>query len=122
MAKWKFKLRRRTCVGRAGGTLAGFLLKPVSALAQMLPLSAWKAAVPPSLTLWAWGDNAGQVGDGTFADRSSPVQAGAGTTWSTISAGAAHSLALKSDGTLWGYGANGSSQLGILYLSPTLVE
>ena len=32
--------------------------------------------------------------------------------WTKISPGAQHSLAIKSDGTLWGWGANYSGQLG----------
>ena len=64
-------------------------------------------------TLWAWGLNLnGQLGDGTTTIRSSPVQIGSGTDWSQVSAGGAHSLALKSDGSLWSWGLNTNGQLG----------
>ena len=94
-------------------------------------------------TLWGWGWNGdGRIGDGTTTNRSSPVQIGALTTWSQITTGFAikqdktlWSLAssptqiagtwdlvsssgtshygLKSDGTLWAWGDNSRSQLGI---------
>lgn len=66
-------------------------------------------------TLWAWGWNSfsGQVGDGTLLDRNSPVQLGSDRNWAQISAGNNHTLAIKSDGTLWGWGWNSKSQLGI---------
>jgi alpha-tubulin suppressor-like RCC1 family protein len=68
-------------------------------------------------TLWAWGRNtSGQLGDETNTDRDIPVLIGEGYT--AISAGGCyncfvgHSLALKSDGTLWAWGNNAYGQLG----------
>lgn len=69
-------------------------------------------------TLAAWGDNhSGQLGNGNTADSSVPVtvtQSGvlAGKTVVAIAAGAGHSLALCSDGTLAAWGGNSSGQLG----------
>lgn len=65
-------------------------------------------------TLWAWGDNNfGQVGDGTSANqRLSPVQIGSDTTWTAVAAGANHSVALQSDGTVWTWGLGTSGRLG----------
>src|SRR5436190_23628388 len=57
--------------------------------------------------LIAWGDNsAAQLGDGTQTSRKSPVFIGADNKWICISAGDAHTLGLKSDGTLWAWGWN----------------
>jgi alpha-tubulin suppressor-like RCC1 family protein len=66
-------------------------------------------------TLWAWGSNSnGAAGTNSAATyHSTPVQVGAGTTWSSISAGYYSSLAIQSDGSLWGWGANTEGQLGI---------
>jgi alpha-tubulin suppressor-like RCC1 family protein len=66
-------------------------------------------------TLWAMGENYyGQLGLGDNTKRSSPVQVGALTTWSTISAGAGnHSMAIKTDGTLWAWGYYYQGQLGL---------
>ena len=60
--------------------------------------------------LWAWGKNANQaLGLSNATSYSSPVQVGALTTWSKISVGTSHSLAIKTDGTLWAWGANGGT-------------
>lgn len=62
---------------------------------------------------YAWGNNvSGQLGQGNTTSRSSPVQIGTLTTWDTVSAGSAASLALKTDNTLWAFGNNGNGQLG----------
>ena len=46
--------------------------------------------------LFAWGFNSsGQLGQNTTTNRSSPVQI-PGTSWSSISGGSYHSLAIKS--------------------------
>jgi alpha-tubulin suppressor-like RCC1 family protein len=64
-------------------------------------------------TLWAWGFNAyGQLGDGTTADKTSPVRIGMDTTWNKVSAGSHHAMALKKDGTLWAWGNNSHGQMG----------
>jgi alpha-tubulin suppressor-like RCC1 family protein len=65
--------------------------------------------------LWSWGvNNVGQLGLGNTIDRSSPVQVGALTDWSSISGGmATFSIAIKTNGTLWAWGLNTSGQLGL---------
>jgi alpha-tubulin suppressor-like RCC1 family protein len=69
-------------------------------------------------TVWTWGHNyQGQLGDGTrsaayYQGRLVP-QAVAGVTGAqSIAAGGSHTIVLGSDGTLWGWGANGEGQLG----------
>jgi alpha-tubulin suppressor-like RCC1 family protein len=63
--------------------------------------------------IWAAGSNdAGQLGDGTTIDRSSPVQINATSgSWSVISAGVSHTLALDSLGQLYGWGRNVEGQI-----------
>lgn len=65
-------------------------------------------------TLWAWGrGDEGQLGDGTTISKSSPVQTiTGGTGWKTPSAGICHSVALKTDGTLWTWGQGNYGMLG----------
>lgn len=52
------------------------------------------------------------LGDGTQADKLAPVQIGTSTDWKLISANNFHSLAIKTDGTLWAWGMNIFGQLG----------
>jgi len=65
-------------------------------------------------TLWAWGDNfpGGPLGDGTTISKSSPVQIGFLTDWASVSGGLRHSLARKTDGTIWSWGRNTQGNLG----------
>ena len=82
----------------------------------------YTAAVKTDGTLWAWGENFnGQLGDGTDGasaaspqqnDKQSPVKIGTAANWLSVSAGANHTAAIKTDGTLWVWGSNWVGQLG----------
>lgn len=65
-------------------------------------------------TLWSWGsDDYGQAGNGAATGNVyAPAQIGTATDWQGIEAGLEHSLAVKTDGTLWAWGRNNFSQLG----------
>jgi alpha-tubulin suppressor-like RCC1 family protein len=69
-------------------------------------------------TVWAWGaDDSGQLGDGTTGDpscfcRTMVVQVHGLSGVIAISAGWGHSLALKSDGTVWAWGYDHEGELG----------
>ncbi len=64
-------------------------------------------------SVWAWGfGNWGQLGDGTGADHSSPVQIPGLSGVASISANLYHTLALMADGTVKSWGYNGNGQLG----------
>ncbi|MDT5270659.1 MAG: hypothetical protein QOH49_2845, partial [Acidobacteriota bacterium] len=73
-------------------------------------------------TVWAWGSNTnGQVGNGTYTQTIwDAVQVGGLSNVKAVVAGPSYSLAIKNDGTLWGWGASrqGSSQVGVLGLPP----
>ena len=61
----------------------------------------------------AWGCNdSGQLGNGTTTDSDVPVAVSGLGGVTAIAAGADHSLALLSDGTVMAWGYNGSGQLG----------
>ena len=69
-------------------------------------------------TVWAWGrNNYGQLGNGEATDRTVPVQVMTGegqalTDVIAVAAGGSFGMALKTDGTVWTWGANTSGQLG----------
>ena len=74
----------------------------------------FSASIKSDGRLWLWGKNSyGQLGNNIVSHVSSPVQTVAfGTTWSKISSGKNHVGAIKTDGTLWLWGANRRGQLG----------
>lgn len=77
------------------------------------PSSYHSAGIKADGTLWTWGNNAnGLLGDGTSINRARPVQIGPpGATWTDVSCGNYHTHAIRSDGTLWGWGSSG--QIGL---------
>lgn len=84
-------------------------------------------AIKTDGTMWSWGrgDN-GFVGiNNTNIDYSSPVQIGALTTWDKIRVGQNGAFAIKTDGTLWVWGAGYQGYLAknstINYSSPVQV-
>ena len=107
------------------GALSGKLAKAIAAG------SSHGLALFDDGTVAAWGLNSnGQIGDGSLgspAQRLSPVLvSGAGALNKAIAAGAAHSLALRQDGTVAAWGFNNSGALGnnstVLSLAPVLVD
>jgi alpha-tubulin suppressor-like RCC1 family protein len=73
-------------------------------------------------TVYAWGENSsGQLGTNSTNDHYYPVQvqgpggvavSGYLSEVRAVDAGASFNLAVKNDGTVWGWGDNGSGQLG----------
>ncbi|MCS6778048.1 MAG: dockerin type I domain-containing protein [Chloroherpetonaceae bacterium] len=106
---------RRTPVPVKGPGGSG-VLTGVTALAAR---SGCSMALRPDGTVWAWGRNFyGQLGDGTTTDRSTPVQVrgpnntGFLTDIVAVAPGGNHTVALRSDGTVWAWGDNEYGQLG----------
>ena len=71
-------------------------------------------------TIWGWGINDyGNLGYSTPSNFApTPLQIGTDTDWVKIACGVFHSIGLKSNGTIWGWGGNMYHQLGLDYLSP----
>lgn len=65
--------------------------------------------------LWTWGNNAyGQLGVNDTTARCTPVTTFIGSfNWKQVDCGNRQTMAIKTDGTLWGWGRNTSGQLGI---------
>lgn len=79
-------------------------------------------------SLWGWGFNGvGSTGTGSLDQVIyTPTQVGTDTDWIAINAGYAHSLAIKADSSLWGWGYNfigqvdGSGQEAVI--EPVLID
>jgi len=68
-----------------------------------LAFNGFSMAIKTDGTLWSWGNNEyGQLGDGTYENRNTPMLVDSGYTF--ISTGNSHTLAIKADGTLWSWG------------------
>jgi alpha-tubulin suppressor-like RCC1 family protein len=82
---------------------------------QVSTRNAHTAAIKTDGTLWVWGSNSSsQLGINATGNISTPVTTFAGgTNWKEVSCGYFHTAAIKTDGTLWVWGNNNNSQLGI---------
>ena len=73
------------------------------------------AAIKTDGSLWTWGRNVeGQLGINAAGNsRSTPVTTFAGgNNWKSVACGSNHIAAIKTDGSLWTWGSNGSGQVG----------
>ena len=109
------------CPYASSACFKDFLRSPtpmqVSGVTGVVEIAAGKdhdLAIDSDGTVWAWGSNeTGALGDGeTLGFRTSPVQVSELTSVVGVAAGDSHSLAVKSDGTAWAWGASESGQLG----------
>lgn len=91
---------------------------------QIGALTTWAAvqvgtstaiAVKTDGTLWGWGraNNYGQLGLGSNTNYSSPKQIGLLTNWTANFFVDEYAVAVKTDGTLWGWGRNSNGNLGL---------
>lgn len=70
------------------------------------------AGIKTDGTLWTWGDGrSGQLGIGSYTNKTTPVQVGTDNDWTQVSLGNEFTIALKADGTLWGWGVNQNKPL-----------
>jgi alpha-tubulin suppressor-like RCC1 family protein len=78
------------------------------------PVSPHYLVLKKDGSLWTLGNNSyGQLGDGTNANRTVPaVVPGMESGVTAIAAGSFYSLALKSDGSVWGWGENLFGKIG----------
>ncbi len=106
--------------GQLGDGTSTARSSPVSVVGGFTDWISISAAVVHTLalrangTLWSWGRNQfGQSGDGTSSVRSSPVSVVGGfTDWIFAAAGGYHSLGIRTNGILYGWGENLNGTLG----------
>lgn len=93
---------------------SGIAIMPLVGIFEVSAGDSHLFALKNDNTVWAWGDNQyGQLGDGTIIDKPiTPVQITGLSNIISIAGGQRHSIALKSDGTVWTWGWNGFGQLG----------
>ena len=72
------------------------------------------AAIKTDGTLWVWGQNdSGQLGNNTVNNILTPITTfSGGTNWKEVACGQTHTIAIKTDGTLWTWGASFFGGLG----------
>lgn len=74
-------------------------------------------AIRDDTSIWGWGLNGfSQVANASVVGSvvSSPVQTGSSTTgWSKVDAGESHTIVIKNNGTLWGWGSNDFGAIGV---------
>ncbi len=117
----------RNVLGRqvSGGFQGAFpkLIDNLSGITQISMGIEHGLAVLADGTLAAWGVNSyGQLGDGTTQlGTEIPVTVAGLSNMIAVSAGGTHSLALKSDGTVYAWGANQYGQFGTGVLADSFV-
>jgi alpha-tubulin suppressor-like RCC1 family protein len=63
-------------------------------------------------SLWTWGlNNAGQLGDGTTINKSTPIKIG-NSSWAQVAGNGSFSMAIDVTGALYTWGQNNNGQLG----------
>lgn len=109
-------------LGKTNYTSSLIRISPDTNWASVSAGDAHNLALKADGTIWAWGANfRGQLGDGNslkltnalMGSRDRPAQTVEGNDWAQVEAGFSTSYALRKDGTLWAWGLNNFSQLGI---------
>ena len=100
-----------------GGTSGSFSPIQIGTVSTWATVSAGQShtlAVRRDGSLWAWGRNdSGQLGvGGTVSHSLVPMRVGADNDWASATAGSTHTLAIRTMGTLWAWGANTNGRLG----------
>jgi len=96
----------------AGATAGGPYVLTATYAGALATAEFYVSVRPAGSGVSGCGNNgSGQLGDGTVINRILPVESKMSASLN-VAAGYAHSLALKTDGTVWAWGYNGYGQLG----------
>lgn len=91
------------------------IVRGVSDMKAVAAGGSHSVALASDGTVWAWGSNDdGQLGQGAAGgdDQTSPAQVKGIDGATAVAAGMYHTLALKSDGSVWAWGSNEYGQIG----------
>ena len=103
-------------IGSAATTSPSFVqVGSATSWTKIAPADFFTIAIKINGTLWGWGQNDSyQMGNNTCcANQLTPIQIGTDTDWVKIAVTQSRTgFAIKSNGTLWGWGDNGSYLLG----------
>ena len=116
--------------GTTNHTFNGGAIRVLDDASYVSAGNAYTMAIRSDGSLWAWGNNGyGQLGDGTTTQRLNPIMimdnVVSVSTSSSCHGGQSHTMAIRSDGSLWAWGSNDHGQLGdgttVSRLSPVRV-
>ncbi|MBY9082732.1 RCC1 repeat- and reductase domain-containing protein, partial [Paenibacillus sp. HN-1] len=95
--------------GTTTNTTVPAAISTLSGVTAIAAGSRHSLALKSDGSVWAWGyGGSGELGDGSLTVRTTPVAVSGLTSEVTaIAGGNSHSLALKSDGSVWAWGYNG---------------
>ncbi|WP_054971902.1 S-layer homology domain-containing protein [Paenibacillus sp. A3] len=99
-----------------GWTLSAVLAAPEALLRKAAEAGDRSSfVVKKDGSLWAWGQNSSKLGLGSSQDTiyETPVKVNGISDVAAVSMGANHTLAVKSDGTVWAWGSNETGALGL---------
>ncbi|OPY30553.1 MAG: Regulator of chromosome condensation (RCC1) repeat protein [Methanocella sp. PtaU1.Bin125] len=103
-------------VGYASDTVEYYTQVPISNVTMISAGGTGGLALKDDGTVWAWGDNSlgqcGNISRGELSGFSMPVQVKGLFNITMIDAGSGWNLALRSDGTVWGWGSNYYGEIG----------
>jgi|GEM_PF-2505416 len=104
-------------LGAAWGSPTGVPLSTgPEAIRVISTFGAHTMAIRMDGTLWGWGRNdVGQLGIGSNipAIQNTPEQVETDNDWAYVSAGEFHTVAIRTDGTLWAWGSDSEGQSGL---------
>jgi alpha-tubulin suppressor-like RCC1 family protein len=110
------------CLAKADMAAAKGAHKTAVQVVAMACGDEFSLALKSDGTVWGWGRNNGQLGDGTTQEHHQPVQVPGLSAVTAIACGAAHSLALTPDGSVWSWGQNEQGQLGNGQFGPSVLS
>ncbi|MBK9258202.1 MAG: hypothetical protein IPM54_00005, partial [Polyangiaceae bacterium] len=107
----------KSCIGnsdcQSGACSSGSCTNTTNSGMRIAAGSSHTCALRPDGTAKCWGNNyGGQLGDGTFAVKNTPVMVSGLSAAIAITAGGGYTCALLADGTVQCWGYNVSGQLG----------